>query len=190
MKKSAVFINTGRGATVDEEALIKALQEGWITHAALDVLEKESYPVVGATRLVGGHLVRDRRPNKVYRVDDARDALGDRRRVTDGTLVSGGNTATLDGGGGEERGGVRGEVGLADGCHAIAVTDSPSTTRGAHRGRTAALGRVLLVSGVRLPNNLGNVGRDNDLGAERRHSWVWLVGWVCRLGRCESHMKV
>src|SRR5437868_8420770 len=41
MKPSAVFINTGRGATVDEEALIKALQEGWIAHAALDVLEKE-----------------------------------------------------------------------------------------------------------------------------------------------------
>jgi D-3-phosphoglycerate dehydrogenase len=29
------------GATVDEVALIKALQEGWIAHAALDVLEKE-----------------------------------------------------------------------------------------------------------------------------------------------------
>src|SRR5205823_3413915 len=41
MKKSAVFINTGRGATVNEEALIKALQEGWIAHAALDVLERE-----------------------------------------------------------------------------------------------------------------------------------------------------
>jgi D-3-phosphoglycerate dehydrogenase len=41
MKKSAIFINTGRGATVDEESLIKALQEGWIAHAALDVLEKE-----------------------------------------------------------------------------------------------------------------------------------------------------
>ncbi len=41
MKKTAVFINTGRGATVNEEALIKALQEGWIAHAALDVLEKE-----------------------------------------------------------------------------------------------------------------------------------------------------
>ena len=41
MKKSAIFINTGRGPTVDEEALIKALQEGWIAHAALDVLEKE-----------------------------------------------------------------------------------------------------------------------------------------------------
>ena len=41
MKKSAIFINTGRGPTVDEAALIKALQEGWIAHAALDVLEQE-----------------------------------------------------------------------------------------------------------------------------------------------------
>jgi D-3-phosphoglycerate dehydrogenase / 2-oxoglutarate reductase len=41
MKKTAIFVNTGRGATVNEEALIKALQEGWIAHAALDVLERE-----------------------------------------------------------------------------------------------------------------------------------------------------
>ena len=41
MKKTAVFINTGRGATVDEPALIQALQEGRIAHAALDVLEVE-----------------------------------------------------------------------------------------------------------------------------------------------------
>jgi len=41
MKPTATFVNTGRGATVDEVALIKALQEGWIAHAALDVLEKE-----------------------------------------------------------------------------------------------------------------------------------------------------
>jgi D-3-phosphoglycerate dehydrogenase len=41
MKPGAVFINTGRGKTVDEAALIKALQEGWIAHAALDVLEQE-----------------------------------------------------------------------------------------------------------------------------------------------------
>ncbi|RYJ02681.1 MAG: C-terminal binding protein [Acetobacteraceae bacterium] len=41
MKPGAVFINTGRGPTVQEEALIKALQEGWIAHAALDVLETE-----------------------------------------------------------------------------------------------------------------------------------------------------
>ena len=41
MKPSAVFINTGRGPTVDETALIKAMQENWISHAALDVLETE-----------------------------------------------------------------------------------------------------------------------------------------------------
>ena len=41
MKRTALFINTGRGATVDEKALIKALQEGWIAAAGVDVLEQE-----------------------------------------------------------------------------------------------------------------------------------------------------
>jgi len=38
---TAVFLNTGRGSTVDETALIKALQENWIAFAGLDVFEKE-----------------------------------------------------------------------------------------------------------------------------------------------------
>jgi glyoxylate reductase len=37
MKRSAFFINTGRGRIVDEPALIKALQEKWIAGAGLDV---------------------------------------------------------------------------------------------------------------------------------------------------------
>jgi D-3-phosphoglycerate dehydrogenase len=41
MKKTALFINTGRGATVDEAALIKALQEKKNAAAGLDVLEVE-----------------------------------------------------------------------------------------------------------------------------------------------------
>ena len=41
VKPTAVFINTGRGGTVDEPALIRALQEGRLAHAALDVLEVE-----------------------------------------------------------------------------------------------------------------------------------------------------
>ena len=41
MKPTASFINTARGALVDEPALIKALQEKWITGAGLDVFEQE-----------------------------------------------------------------------------------------------------------------------------------------------------
>jgi D-3-phosphoglycerate dehydrogenase len=41
MKPTSLFVNTGRGPVVDEAALIKALQEGWIAGAGLDVLEKE-----------------------------------------------------------------------------------------------------------------------------------------------------
>ena len=41
MKPTAYFINTARGAIVDEPALVKALQEKWITGTGLDVFEKE-----------------------------------------------------------------------------------------------------------------------------------------------------
>lgn len=41
MKREAVLINTSRGPVVDEQALIRALEERWIYGAALDVLERE-----------------------------------------------------------------------------------------------------------------------------------------------------
>lgn len=41
MKKSAIFINVSRGQTVDEQALIDALETGEIHGAGLDVFEKE-----------------------------------------------------------------------------------------------------------------------------------------------------
>jgi D-3-phosphoglycerate dehydrogenase len=41
MKPGSIFVSTGRGPTVDEPALIRALREGWISAAGLDVLEQE-----------------------------------------------------------------------------------------------------------------------------------------------------
>jgi glyoxylate/hydroxypyruvate/2-ketogluconate reductase len=41
MKESAIFINASRGKTVDEEALIEALQKGQIYGAGLDVFVQE-----------------------------------------------------------------------------------------------------------------------------------------------------
>lgn len=41
MKKEAILINVARGAVVDGQALYKALTEGWIAAAGLDVLEQE-----------------------------------------------------------------------------------------------------------------------------------------------------
>jgi phosphoglycerate dehydrogenase-like enzyme len=44
MQPSAVFINVGRGRTVRQEALLRALREHWIAGAALDVLDPEPLP--------------------------------------------------------------------------------------------------------------------------------------------------
>ncbi len=51
MKKSAYLINTSRGAVVDEQALVRALREGWIAGAALDVYEHEPQLTPGLSEL-------------------------------------------------------------------------------------------------------------------------------------------
>jgi lactate dehydrogenase-like 2-hydroxyacid dehydrogenase len=44
MKPTATLVNTSRGGIIDQEALIRALREGWIHSAALDVQEHEPNP--------------------------------------------------------------------------------------------------------------------------------------------------
>ncbi|MEK3881271.1 D-glycerate dehydrogenase [Paenibacillus sp. PL2-23] len=44
MKRSAIFVNASRGATVDEPALVAALRNGTIRAAGLDVFDKEPLP--------------------------------------------------------------------------------------------------------------------------------------------------
>ena len=44
MKRTAYLINTGRGALLDETALVRALKEHWLAGAALDVYTTEPLP--------------------------------------------------------------------------------------------------------------------------------------------------
>ena len=44
MKPSAYLVNIARGPILDEQALVRALREGWIAGAGLDVFEREPLP--------------------------------------------------------------------------------------------------------------------------------------------------
>lgn len=45
MKRTAYLINIARGSVLDEPAFVRALRDGWIAGAALDVFEREPLPI-------------------------------------------------------------------------------------------------------------------------------------------------
>jgi glyoxylate reductase len=57
MKPTAFLINAARGPVVDEAALVRALTEGWIAGAGLDVYEGEPAMAPGLAELENAVLV-------------------------------------------------------------------------------------------------------------------------------------
>jgi phosphoglycerate dehydrogenase-like enzyme len=76
MKRSAFLVNIARGPVIDEAALIRALREGWIAGAALDVFEKEPLPpdsplwdfenVILTPHISGGTEIYNRRATEIF----------------------------------------------------------------------------------------------------------------------------
>jgi len=84
MKPTGYIINTSRGQVIDEEALCKALREGWIAGAGLDVFEKEplqrdselmKMDNVVLTPHIGSYTAETRRAMALMCIENVRSAL-------------------------------------------------------------------------------------------------------------------
>jgi D-3-phosphoglycerate dehydrogenase len=92
MKPSAYLINTARGGLVDEVALRRALVEGWIAGAALDVLAQEPPPHDLPLLRLGGLFVT---PHAAFYSDSAISELQQRAAENVATALRGHLPATL-----------------------------------------------------------------------------------------------
>ena len=72
MKDGSIIINTSRGGTVDENALLEALDRGKIAHAALDVFEGEPQP----KREILNHSKISLSPHIGAATQEAQDRIG------------------------------------------------------------------------------------------------------------------
>ena len=73
MKKSAYLINTSRGPIVDEQALVRALRDGTIRGAALDVFENEPALSPGLAELENVILT----PHTASATEETRQAMAE-----------------------------------------------------------------------------------------------------------------
>jgi len=90
MKKTAILVNTSRGPVADEAAVARALQEGWIAGAGLDVFEREpevnpvllQLPNVVVAPHIASASVDTRREMSMLAARNAVEALEGRRPIT------------------------------------------------------------------------------------------------------------
>jgi glyoxylate reductase len=80
MKPAAILVNTARGPVVETDALVRALREGWIAGAALDVTDPEplpaDHPLLSTGRaIVTPHIGSASRPTRELMASMAVDNL-------------------------------------------------------------------------------------------------------------------
>lgn len=89
MKRDAFIVNVGRGALIDQDALIKALSEGWIAGAGLDVTSPEPLPAEsplwGMPNVILTPHVSGSSPTNIHRVFDI--FLENLKRYVNGDLL-------------------------------------------------------------------------------------------------------
>lgn len=100
MKPSAYLVNAARGGVVDEDALARALGEGWVAGAALDVFRREplpaSSPLVGSPNLIlSPHLGAS--TAEAQELVASEIATGVRGALLDGDLSRAVNAPGIDG---------------------------------------------------------------------------------------------
>jgi D-3-phosphoglycerate dehydrogenase / 2-oxoglutarate reductase len=103
MRPTAVLVNTSRGAVVDQSALVKALREGRLAGAGLDVLEHEPPPVTDPVLSEGRVIIT---PHVAFYSEESLAEL--KRRVAEGIVeaLRRRGLVTATGAPGRARGGV------------------------------------------------------------------------------------
>jgi D-3-phosphoglycerate dehydrogenase len=92
MKPSALIVNTARGGIIQTDHLVRAIREGWIAGAALDVTDPEPLPMDHALRSLPRVLLT---PHAAWYSEEAEPELRRRAARTIVQALRGERPATL-----------------------------------------------------------------------------------------------